>query len=139
MKATRLLLASSVLLTSCSKFPGSNPDPVAPPLSAADEYGVPPVGAPYQPIEPIEPINPPAPVALPSAPVAIPPAAPAAAPAPVPAASPELNGNVYNIQTGDSLWGISRKFNTTVEAIKELNGLSNDTIVAGRTLIIPGR
>ncbi len=137
MKVTRLLLASSVLLTSCSKFPGSNPDPVAPPLSTADEYGVHPAGAPYQPIEPIEPINPPASVALPAAPVALPPATPAAVPAP--AASPELNGNVYNIQTGDSLWGISRKFNTTVEAIKELNGLSNDTIVAGRTLIIPGR
>ena len=138
MKVTRLLLASSVLLTSCSKFPGSNPDPVAPPLSAADEYGVPPAGAPYQPIEPIEPINPPTSVAIPTAPAALPPAAPTPAD-PAPVASPELNGNVYNIQTGDSLWGISRKFNTTVEAIKELNGLSSDTIVAGRTLIIPGR
>lgn len=138
MKATCLLLASAVLLTSCSKFPGSDPDPVAPPLSAAEEFGVPPTEAPYQPIEAIEPINPPTSVAVPTAPVALPPNAPTPAD-PAPVASPELNGNVYNIQTGDSLWGISRKFNTTVEAIKELNGLSSDTIVAGRTLIIPGR
>lgn len=138
MKATCLLLASAVLLTSCSKFPGSDPDPVAPPLSAAEQFGVPHTEAPYQPIEPIEPINPPTSVAIPTAPAALPPAAPTPAD-PAPVASPELNGNVYNIQTGDSLWGISRKFNTTVEAIKELNGLSSDTIVAGRTLIIPGR
>lgn len=129
MKATLLLLMPAAFLTSCAKFQGSNAGPVAPPVSAADEYGVPPAEAPYQPIEPINPPAIPAPAAITPA-----------TPAPVaPAASPELNGNVYKIETGDSLWGISRKFNTTVEAIKQLNGLTSDTIVAGRTLIIPGR
>jgi D-gamma-glutamyl-meso-diaminopimelic acid endopeptidase CwlS len=48
-------------------------------------------------------------------------------------------GTPYTIQAGDSLWGIARDNGTTVEAIKQLNGLTSDTIVAGKTLMIPAR
>jgi LysM repeat protein len=64
-------------------------------------------------------------------------APPPASPAPTP--SPDLNGNVYTIKAGDSLWGIARKFGTSVNAVKETNGMTNDTIIEGRSLIIPGR
>lgn len=39
----------------------------------------------------------------------------------------------YTIRSGDSLWGISRKFNVTVDKVKEWNGLSD------RTLLRPGQ
>jgi LysM repeat protein len=41
------------------------------------------------------------------------------------------------VTTGDSLWGLSRKYGTTVEAIQQANGLSGNTIQTGRTLQIP--
>ena len=42
------------------------------------------------------------------------------------------------VTTGDSLWGLARKYGTTVEAIQQANGLSGSTIQTGRTLQIPG-
>lgn len=41
---------------------------------------------------------------------------------------------VYVVQQGDSLYKISRKFNTTVESMKKMNGLYSDTIRAGQKL-----
>ena len=43
----------------------------------------------------------------------------------------------YKVQSGDSLEKISRKNNTTVQAIKELNGLDGDLIVIGQELRLP--
>ena len=43
------------------------------------------------------------------------------------------------VTTGDSLWGLSRKYGTTVEAIQQANGLSGNTIQTGRTLQIPSK
>ncbi|MEM0896207.1 MAG: LysM peptidoglycan-binding domain-containing protein [Verrucomicrobiota bacterium] len=43
----------------------------------------------------------------------------------------------HKVAAGDTLWGLSRKYGTTVSAIKKANGLSSDTIVNGRTLKIP--
>jgi len=131
MKATLLLLVSASLLVSCSNNTGSVGDPVAPPLNPGDQYGVPQAQSPYQPIDPINPPAMPAPAAIPGT---------VPTPTPVtPTPSPDLNGNVYTIEAGDSLWAIARKFDTNVEALKQLNGLAGNTIVTGRTLIIPGR
>lgn len=45
----------------------------------------------------------------------------------------------YRIQRGDTLWALSRKYGTTVDALAKANGIKNpDLIIAGRTLEIPG-
>lgn len=48
--------------------------------------------------------------------------------------APEIT---YTVQRGDSLYSISREFNTTVDAIKELNNLSSNLLSVGQVLRIP--
>lgn len=43
----------------------------------------------------------------------------------------------YTVKSGDTLWLLSRKYNTTVDAIKRLNGLTSDIIDIGQVLKIP--
>lgn len=45
--------------------------------------------------------------------------------------------NVYIVQSGDSLYSIANKFNTTVNEIKSLNNLTNNLLSIGQQLIIP--
>lgn len=54
------------------------------------------------------------------------------------AAPPKDGPRVYTIQYGDTLFSISRRFGTTVPALKAANGLASNLIYAGRQLIIPG-
>jgi flagellum-specific peptidoglycan hydrolase FlgJ len=45
----------------------------------------------------------------------------------------------YRIQRGDTLWALSRKFGTTVDALVKANGIKDpDLIITGHTLEIPG-
>ena len=43
----------------------------------------------------------------------------------------------YNVVSGDSLYSIARKFDTSVDAIKELNNLTSNLLSVGQTLKIP--
>lgn len=43
----------------------------------------------------------------------------------------------YTVQSGDSLWLIARRYGTTVDAIKNLNGLTSDRLNIGQVLRIP--
>ena len=43
----------------------------------------------------------------------------------------------YTIRSGDTLGAIARRYNTTAEMIRETNDLRGNTIVAGRTLLLP--
>lgn len=44
--------------------------------------------------------------------------------------------NVYTVKSGDNLYSIARKFNTTVNEIKSKNNLSSNTLSIGQKLII---
>ncbi|RWR89206.1 putative endopeptidase p60 isoform X1 [Cinnamomum micranthum f. kanehirae] len=41
------------------------------------------------------------------------------------------------IEKGDTLWGLSRKYGVPISAIKEANGLTGETIYAGKKMVIP--
>ena len=45
--------------------------------------------------------------------------------------------NTYTVKSGDTLYAIANKYNTTVDAIKALNNLSSNTLSIGQTLKIP--
>ncbi len=52
---------------------------------------------------------------------------------------PELeNGTYYTVSSGDSLWTIAKKFNTTTDKIKRLNNLSESKIKTGDRLVVSG-
>jgi N-acetylmuramoyl-L-alanine amidase len=46
-------------------------------------------------------------------------------------------GMTYTVAAGDTLWGISRSYGTTVEALMEANGLESTLILPGQVLGIP--
>jgi len=49
----------------------------------------------------------------------------------------EMPGIVgYVVQPGDSLWKIAKKFHTTVDHVKEMNGLTGDEIAVGEKLVL---
>lgn len=52
----------------------------------------------------------------------------------IPAAS---SGGTYIVQAGDTLFGISQRYGTTVEAIVSANGLNSDMVRIGQALTIP--
>ena len=43
----------------------------------------------------------------------------------------------YKVQSGDTLYGIAKKYNTTVDIIKQQNNLTSNTLSIGQTLKIP--
>ena len=45
--------------------------------------------------------------------------------------------NYYVIKKGDTLWGMAKKFNTSVSELKKLNNLSTNILKIGQTLKIP--
>jgi len=47
------------------------------------------------------------------------------------------NKNIYVIKSGDSLYSIAKKFNTTVNELKRINNLSSNLLSIGQKLIIP--
>ncbi|MBT8036045.1 MAG: LysM peptidoglycan-binding domain-containing protein [Verrucomicrobiae bacterium] len=105
-----------------------------PAAGTSNPYGVPQAGgetgsytpssgaAPYQPL-----------------PGVIQPNAPASPEINATPSTPALGGTSHTVVSGDSLWGLARKYNTTIEAIQAANGLTNTNIRTGQSLAIPGR
>lgn len=57
----------------------------------------------------------------------------------VPYTMPEstIEGDVYTVKAGDTLYSIARKFNTTVNELIETNGLTNTILSIGQQIKIP--
>ena len=49
-----------------------------------------------------------------------------------------ITSNTYTVKSGDSLWSIARKYNTTVSEIQKLNQLSSTLLPVGQVLKLPG-
>ena len=114
-------------------------NPYGAPAADANPYGTPQAGgdpnttraaagnAPYQPLPGVP---------QPGAGIPQPPATPGVG---LPGAAPAAGGVNHTVVSGDSLWGLARKYGTTIEAIQAANGMNNTTIRTGQTLTIPGR
>jgi LysM repeat protein len=63
-----------------------------------------------------------------------------APPPPVQAQAPPAGGStqLYTVQPGDTLFGISRKFGVTVDELVRLNGLSSNNLSIGQVLRVHG-
>ncbi|MEO8252690.1 MAG: LysM peptidoglycan-binding domain-containing protein [Chloroflexota bacterium] len=64
-------------------------------------------------------------------------AVPTATIAPTPSPTPVPTQRIYIVKQGEYLSLIAQRFGTTVQAIKDANGLTSDTINVGQRLIIP--
>lgn len=53
--------------------------------------------------------------------------------------SPDTGFTEYVVRSGDTLWLLAQRFNTTVDAIKSLNGLTSNNLYIGQVLKIPTR
>jgi LysM repeat protein len=68
-----------------------------------------------------------------------PPTDPAPPPPENPAPPPTSPGSTYTVQPGDTLFAIALRFNTTVAALVQANGITNPNYIGvGQQLIIPG-
>ena len=106
----------------------------APAAGTANPYGVPQTGGEtgsYTPTGQAAPYQPLPGVSQPIAPAYSAPAASAGAPA--------VGGASHTVTSGDSLWGLAKKYSTSIEAIQAANGLTTTGIRTGQTLTIPGR
>ena len=50
---------------------------------------------------------------------------------------PSESNNIYTVKAGDSLWSIANRYGTTVSILKQLNGLSSDSLSIGQKLYLP--
>ncbi|MEP7289860.1 MAG: LysM peptidoglycan-binding domain-containing protein [Chloroflexota bacterium] len=74
-----------------------------------------------------------------TAPTAIPTIVPIFTAIPATATAPVANPTSYTVQPGDNLYRVSVKFNTSMQALMQLNNISNPNLLyAGQVLALPG-
>lgn len=158
-----LFVLPAAALVSCNPSSSNANNPYGAPTAEASQgsnpYAVPQEGgetgnyavndAPYQPLPNVP--NQQAPVAQNPNYLPAPNYAPAQGGAPIPsdAPAPDLNapsvptasGNTTShvVVAGDTLWGLARKYNTSVESIQAANGMTDTNARLGQTLQIPSR
>lgn len=132
-----VLAAAACLLPSCSLFNKGeeNYDTVDGAYDTSNPYGVP--GENGAESVPYQPINPPADNPTYSEAAYEDTGASPAPAAPTPSA-PSAASTSHTVVRGDTLGGIARRYGTSTTAIKQANGMTSDTVVLGRKLVIPG-
>lgn len=55
----------------------------------------------------------------------------------IPSSKPDAGYIEYTVRSGDTLWLLSQRYGTTVNAIKQLNGLTSNVLNIGQVLRIP--
>lgn len=135
------LATAAFSLASCSLFKKGeeNYDTVdGGEYDTSNPYGVPGEGSgesvPYQPV------NPPAdnPTYGQAAYEDTAPAVPDYSPPSTAAPSQATASTSHTVVRGDTLGGIARRYGTSASAIKQANGMTSDTVVLGKKLVIPG-
>ena len=134
------ILLASVLLGGCTR---AKPETPTPTIVAAAATSRPTTPAPTQTAV-FTPQSPPTEIPLTAEPTVISVAQPSptivpAATVAAPVSTPATGQFEYTVQWGDTLYSLSRRFNTTVEAIVALNGLEDaSSIAVGQVLRIVG-
>ena len=144
MTPIRILAPSllAIVLASCAAHKSNQYDTPNAPVADAGAVNA-PVNPPVNPVydtpaayeestAAVTPgVNPPNIQAAPSVPAA--PAATSAAP------KPPSNGAaiIHTVVAGDTLSGISAKYKVPAAVIKQANGMTKDTVVLGRKMVIP--
>ena len=122
------LAALSAVLVSCAPKGGGEDYDVSNPYAAPD-YGA-DSGTPYQSAD-VNPVY--------DAPAVYEDTAPdVSSPAPAPAPT-RTSAKVHTVVRGDTLWGLGKKYNVSVAAIKSANNMTKDTVVLGSKLQIPAQ
>lgn len=57
----------------------------------------------------------------------------------IPTSTSGTTQNIYTVQSGDTLYKIATQNNTTVDILKELNNLTNNTLSIGQQLMLPSK
>ena len=138
------LAAAAVLLPSCSMFNKGEEDYDTVDgagdagYDTSNPYGVP--GENNADSVPYQAVNPPAdnPTYSPAAYEDNTAAAQASATAPAAAAATASASTTHTVVRGDTLGGIARRYGSSSAAIKQANGMTSDTVVLGKKLVIPG-
>jgi len=50
---------------------------------------------------------------------------------------PQVDCVVHTVQPGDTLYSLALKYQTTVDVLKQINGLQDDTILANQQILVP--
>ena len=135
------LATAAFSLASCSLFKkkSENYDTVDGASDSSNPYGVP--GDASAEAVPYQPVNPPADNPTYGQAAYEDHAAPSPAPAVSSGASapaPSGASTSHTVVKGDTLGAIARHYGTTSAAIKQANGMTSDTVVLGKKLVIPG-
>lgn len=129
---------STVAATTSNPTRSTSTPPSAPPRAEEPEPEPPPAATtPPPPRQTAAATSPPRSTSATAAPPKPAPPAPSSAPPEKPSPPPSAPTAVvtsYRIQPGDNLGRIAKRYGVTVEQLKQWNGLTSDTIQAGKTL-----
>lgn len=122
MKKLFILIPTTLgLLISCRNYTAQSPQANAPTAPSAQEYDP----FPAEPNAPSYPEQNTAPRPYPSYPE-VQPTAPVS----------NAGAGQHVVQKGETLWRISKKYNTTVADLQSLNGIAGTTIYQGQTILV---